>query len=235
MLPNKPLRLLAFSLLLAGASAAMADILVVRSAGPSAKNYPLGRRLPDNARIVLQANDQLTLLDGRGTRELRGPGTFNAASASSAPAQLASNAATSGRRARIGAVRGPATGPLRPGTIWDVDVSKSTNICVVPQNRLRLWRNDATADATLTVTGASGTRRITWPAGDATVDWPDDLPLTDGAQYRLSWSGAAAPTAIRFRTLSQRPAGLDATASALIANQCTAQLDLLIDTVRLPA
>ena len=213
----------------------MADILVVRSVGPSARTYPLGKRLPDNARIVLQANDQLTLLDSRGTRERRGPGTFNAASASSTPAQLASNAAASGRRARIGAVRGPSTGPLRPGTIWDVDISKSTNICLVPQNRLRLWRKDAAADATLTVSGASGTRQITWPAGDATIDWPDDLPLTDGSQYRLSWSASAAPTTIRFRTLSQRPAGLDATASALIADQCTAQLDLLIDTVRLPS
>ena len=30
------------------------------------------------------------------------------------------------------------------------------------------------------------------------------------------------------------PAGLEETASALIANQCDAQLDLLIDTTRVP-
>jgi len=220
--------------MLAGASAAMADILVVRSVGPSAKNYPLGRRLPDNARIVLLANDQLTLLDGRGTRDLRGPGTFTAASASSSPAQLASNAAAAGRRARIGAVRGIDTGPLRPPTIWHVDVSKSTNVCVSPPNKVALWRADPTADATLTVAGAGMTRQVAWPAGEATLDWPDGLPVTDGAQYQLSWKGAAAPTTIRFRTLPQRPAGLDGTASMLIANQCQAQLDLLIDTVRMP-
>jgi hypothetical protein len=229
---RRTLRFLVASLLLAGASAAMADILVVRSVGPSARLYPLGKRLPDNARIVLQASDQLTLLDGRGTRELRGPGAFTAASASSAPAQLAA-ASASGRRARIGAVRGIETGPLRPPTIWHVDVSKSTNVCVSPPNKVALWRADPASEATLIVTGRDGTRRLTWPAGDATLDWPDGLPLTDGAEYRLS-GAAAAPTTIRFRTLPQHPAGLEATASMLIANQCSAQLDLLIDTVRMP-
>jgi hypothetical protein len=233
-LPNsRTLRFVLAALLLGGAGAAMADILVVRSVGPSAKLYPLGKRLPDNARIMLQANDQLTLLDGRGTRELRGPGAFTAASASSAPAQLAT-AAANGHRARIGAVRGIESGPLRPPTIWHVDVSKSTNVCVSPPNKVALWRADPASEATLTVAGSGGTRRLTWPAGDATLDWPDGLPLTDGAEYRLSWAGAAAPTTIRFRTLPQRPAGLEAIASMLIADRCDAQLDLLIDTVRMP-
>jgi hypothetical protein len=229
------LRFLAASFLLLGAGAAMADILVVRSVGPSAKGFPLGKRLPDNARIALRAGDQLTLLDGRGTRELRGPGSFTAASASSAPAQLAAAGNANGRRARIGAVRGVDTGPLRPPTIWHVDVAKSANVCVSPPNRVALWRADPAATATLIVAGAgAASRRLTWPAGAATLDWPDDLAVTDGAEYRLSWPGAPAPTTIRFRTLPQRPAGLEATASMLIAAQCSAQLDLLIDTVRMP-
>ena len=40
-------------------------------------------------------------------------------------------------------------------------------------------------------------------------------------------AGAGAPATIRFRTLPQRPAGLEATASMLIERQCNAQLDLL--------
>ncbi|MEA3003042.1 MAG: hypothetical protein QOH81_1830 [Sphingomonadales bacterium] len=228
-------RCLVISVLLLGAGAAMADILVVRSVGPSAKSFPLGKRLPDNARIVLKANDQLTLLDGRGTRELRGPGSFTAASVSSAPAQLASAGSVGGRRARIGAVRGVETGPLRPPTIWHVDVAKSANVCVSPPSRVSLWRADPGEAAVLTVAGAgAAARRLSWPAGAATLDWPEDLAVADGAEYRLSWAGAATPTTIRFRTLPQRPAGLEATASMLIAAQCTAQLDLLIDTVRMP-
>jgi hypothetical protein len=236
LLRNSPaLRAVAFATLLLGAGTAMADILVVRSVGPSAKSFPLGKRLPDNARIVLQANDQLTLLDGRGTRELRGPGSFTAASASSAPAQLAATTGTvNGRRARIGAVRGIESGPLRPPTIWHVDVARSATVCVSPPNHVALWRQDAAAAGTLTVAGAGQTRRLSWQEGDSTADWPADLPISDGAEYRLSWSGGAAPATIRFRTLPQRPTGLEATASMLIERQCNAQLDLLIDTVRMP-
>jgi hypothetical protein len=213
----------------------MADILVVRSVGPSAKSFPLGKRLPDTARIALQAGDQLTLLDGRGTRELRGPGSFTAASSSSAPAQLAATTGTvNGRRARIGAVRGIESGPLRPPTIWHVDVAKSANVCVSPPNRVALWRQDPAAAATLTVTGGGQTRQLSWQEGDSTLDWPADLPISEGAEYRLTLPGASAATTIHFRTLPQRPAGLEATASMLIERQCTAQLDLLIDTVRMP-
>ena len=232
---SRALRAITFSLLLLGTGTAMADILVVRSVGPSAKSFPLGKRLPDNARIVLQANDQLTLLDGRGTRELRGPGSFTAASASSAPAQLAATTGmVNGRRARIGAVRGVESGPLRPPSIWHVDVAKSANVCVSPPNHVALWRQDAGAARTLTVIGAGQTRRLSWQEGDSTLDWPADLPVADGTEYRLSWSGGA-PATIRFRTLPQRPAGLEATASMLIERQCNAQLDLLIDTVRMPS
>ncbi|MEO7178433.1 MAG: hypothetical protein ABIW83_06285, partial [Allosphingosinicella sp.] len=69
--------LLAAALLIT-ASAATADILVVRSSGPSAKSFPPGRRLPESARISLKTSDQLIVLDGRGTRIIRGPGTFTA-------------------------------------------------------------------------------------------------------------------------------------------------------------
>jgi hypothetical protein len=89
LLPNRhALRFLAATLLLAGASAAMADILILRADGPSARSFPPGRRLSDNARIVLKAKDELILLDGHGhTRTLRGPGTFIAGVVPSAPAR----------------------------------------------------------------------------------------------------------------------------------------------------
>jgi hypothetical protein len=212
----------------------MATVMVVRAGGPSSKNFPLGKRLPENARVVLLASDRLTLLDSRGTRELRGPGAFLVASASLPtqfdPSRLFS--AYSGGRARIGAIRHKEE-PPRPPTLWQIDVSKSTNACVPASDKIALWRADAAADATLTVTGAGGTRRIDWPAGNASLAWPDDFPVTDGAQYRLSWPGAAASTEIRFKPLPQRPVGLEETASMLIANQCNAQLDLLIDTARI--
>ena len=225
-------RLIAIALL-ATAGAAAADILVVRSTGPSAKSFPPGKRLAPTARISLRANDQLIVLDGRGTRAIRGPGTFTAGAAQG---RSASAAPATTSRARIGAVRGPGTGTIRPPSIWHVDVSRSSAFCVAEPGKLTLWRADTTGAATATITRTSdgATRRLSWQGGESTAAWPADLPIADGAQYRLSLGGSGAPTLLSFRTLSSRPAGLEDMASSLIRNDCTAQLDLLIDTVRLP-
>ncbi|MEO7827286.1 MAG: hypothetical protein ABIR60_09120, partial [Allosphingosinicella sp.] len=71
-------------------------------------------------------------------------------------------------------------------------------------------------------------------AGSSTLAWPSDLPVADGAEYRLSRSGGSATTSLRFRTVPATPAGLEDMAQTLIRNQCDAQLDLFIDTVKLP-
>lgn len=221
------------AVLLVTASAAAADILVVRSLGPSAKSYPPGKRLPESARLTLKANDQLVVLDGRGTRTIRGPGTFTAGASQG---RIAGNIPVTQRRARIGAVRSVGGGELRPPSIWHVDVAKSSNVCVSGGGKVTLWRADAAGPVTLNVTRATGGagRRIEWEAGASTLAWPADLAIADGAQYRLSWSGGAAPTTITFRTLPQKPAGLEDMASSLISSGCLAQLDLLIETVRVP-
>ncbi|HEX6376353.1 MAG TPA: hypothetical protein VFZ91_11605 [Allosphingosinicella sp.] len=219
--------------LLATAGAAMADILVVRSSGPSAKSYPPGRRLPENARISLKPSDQLIVLDGRGTRIIRGPGTFTAGAPAAGRVATATPAVQ--RRARIGAVRGIDTGALRPPSIWHVDVARSSNVCVADASKLTLWRADPDAAATLSITGAGGrARQLGWQPGSSTLAWPSDLPVADGAEYRLSGNGTTSPTTVRFRTMPAKLAGLEDMAQNLIRNQCEAQLDLFIETVKLP-
>jgi hypothetical protein len=219
--------------LLATAGTALADILVVRSSGPSARSFPPGKRLPEGARISLKASDQLVVLDGRGTRIIRGPGTFSAG----APAvgRVAAAAPAVQRRARIGAVRGVEAGELRPPSIWHVDVARSSNVCVADTSKVTLWRADPAEPLTLDIGGPEGrARRLSWQPGSSTLAWPPDLPVADGAEYRLSWSGGTAPTALRFRTVPARPAGLEDMAQTLIRNRCDAQLDLFIETVKLP-
>ncbi|MGZ8287296.1 MAG: hypothetical protein ACXW27_00715 [Allosphingosinicella sp.] len=221
------------AVLLVTAGAAAADILVVRSSGPSAKSFPPGKRLPESARISLKPSDQLVVLDGRGTRIIRGPGTFTAG----APAvgRVATAAPAVQRRARIGAVRGVETGELRPPSIWHVDVTRSSNFCVADPSKVTLWRADAAEPLTLNIGGPGGrAKQLSWQPGSSTLAWPSDLPVADGSEYRLSWSGGAVPTALRFRTVPAKPAGLEDMAQTLIRNQCDAQLDLFIDTVKLP-
>jgi hypothetical protein len=230
---------LAAALLIAGsASAAAAEVLVVRALGPSAKSYPAGKKIADDARITLQGNDTLVLLDSRGTRTLRGPGTFTP----SGPAQantrsaLASVASGPARRARIGAVRNVGGGEVRPASIWHVDVAKSSNVCLTDPAHVTLWRSDATKPVALTVTRASdGTSRtVQWDAGEPTISWPSDLAVTSDAQYRLSWEGAEKPTLVTVKTIPSEP-DPEAMASTLIQNDCTAQLDVLIAALERPA
>ena len=235
--PSAALIALAVAGIAAGASA---ETLVVRSSGPSMSAYPPGKAIPDSMRIVLRPNDQVVILDGRGTRTLKGPGTFSPVVSTDRPADLrATFADVSGRRARPGAVRGmvPAGAtPAKSPNIWFVDIGRSSTTCVTDPARLTLWRPDTSTAATVTISGASGgAGSVSWAPGESTQAWPASLPVTQGAEYRLSWPGATEPTVLKFALLGPNPTtGLEGMASALIKNGCEAQLDLLIETVAIP-
>jgi hypothetical protein len=231
--PNSFARGLVAVSLLAAASAAAADILVVRSIGPSSASYPPGKRLPDNARLTLQGADQLILLDGRGTRMLRGPGTFTAGAA---PQQIASAQPVLQRRARIGAVRGVEGGVLRPPSLWHADIAQDETFCLADPPAITLWRRDTAAALPLTITRVAdgATRHVVFDAGASTAAWPADLTPVDGARYRLSRRDVVKPALLTFRGLGRTPAALQDLASSLIAAGCNTQLDLLVETVRLP-
>jgi len=196
-------------LLLAGT--AVAAPLVVRSTGPSAKTYPVGKPLAENAKIVLKAGDTLMLLDGSSTRTISGPGTFSASAAAAASANAGSTigALASGggeRRARIGAVRSASGIDKNAGknpNMWYVDVTKSANICVANPAAVTVWRKDSAAAATVNVSGPGGTTgTIDLAAGKAEGQWPSSVPVTDGGNYQLNWAGAKSPTALKFLVVS---------------------------------
>ena len=148
------------ALLVAGAASAAANVLVVRSSGPSAKSYAPGRSLPDNARIALQAGDTVVVLDARGTRTFRGPGTFSPSQAVQASARTVQ--AADGRRARIGAVRSAGIVPTSPTTIWHVDVSQGGRMCLAGTSDVMLWRPESSQATTLTI--------VTWAAPCAFIN-----------------------------------------------------------------
>jgi len=56
-------------------TAALANVVVVKSLGPSAKAYPPGKTLPPNAKITLQGGDVVTVLGPSAAKTLRGPRT----------------------------------------------------------------------------------------------------------------------------------------------------------------
>ncbi len=208
-----------------GAAPALADVLVVRSMGNAAQTYPRGRALPDNATVVLRAGDSLTVLGAGGTRTFRGPGRFRLSQAAQANPMASAIGANS--RSRVGAVRGtpmPSSGLANP---WEVDVTRGGTACVSDPAHVTLWRPDASSSLRLHLSGeGSTTATLEWPAGRSTLDWPDNLPVTSGAEYQLSGAGNA--TSLRFVTV---PGVNDRqeTAALFIRNGCDAQLDRLID------
>jgi hypothetical protein len=213
------------AILVTAAGAAAANVLVVRASGPSARNYPPGKSLPDNARIALQAGDTLVILAGGGTRTFRGPGTFSPSSAVRAGTRT-----TTASDARIGAVRSAGLVPQSP-TIWDVDVTQSGTFCLLNPGNVLLWRPDATDPIRLTIAAPGGAQRtLDWPAGQPTLAWPAGAELVAGQAYSFRTPGVAVPVQIIFRTLTTPPADLQAVAAALIANGCQEQLDLLVES-----
>ena len=109
-------------------------MLVVRSTGPSAAAYPAGKALGDAQTLKLKPNDMVVLLDSRGTRTLRGPGSFST-SASASGGSTSALAAVAGqvgtRRARVQAVRGGPSGATAGRNVWQADV-RARALCASP-------------------------------------------------------------------------------------------------------
>jgi hypothetical protein len=204
--------------LLAAPAALSATPLVVRSLGPSAKAYPPGRAVGENVPVVLKAGDVVTVLAPSGARTLRGPGTFHVAGGGTAP--------PFNPRSRFGAMRSVEV-PPSPG-LFDVDVTRSGNVCLADSKQVLLWRPTSGADATLELVPAAGAgQKVAWAAGSLMQRWPQALPIADGAEYSIRFADEAQARRLRFKTLA---VGEDPTAlaQALIEKGCQAQLDLLI-------
>lgn len=219
---------------------ARADTLVVRASGPSAKTFAPGSKLTASGSISLKAGDVVTLLDSKGTRVLRGPGQFPVeASARPAPASGVMLSALLDtkrvRRARTGAVRGtitetPVAAGRRPN-LWLADVATPGAFCVADPAALRLWRADTSKPLDLGVSGNGAGAKVAFAPGEAIAAWPNNVPVRNDGVYVLN-DGARA-TQIRLAFMGAGAQNLDETAAALIANQCNAQLDLLVDTATL--
>ncbi|MFK7843157.1 MAG: hypothetical protein AB8B54_12905 [Sphingorhabdus sp.] len=231
-------------LLLGTGSVAMAQNMVVRSTGPSASSYPAGKKMANDAKVTLKAQDKVTVLTKSGTRILKGPGVFSLAqgsrSASSASRRLSSFISNRGSsRARTGAVRAAVSTAVKTPSnpnLWYLDVNKGGKFCVADANALVVWRPDYTGSATASIVEpANGNvTEIAWRKGSALKAWPKDvLPVTDGKSYRLLGSSVQQSVEVNFVVLQNKPTDLDDAASMLIESGCDGQLDLLVETLNM--
>jgi len=202
-------------------SAALANVVVVKSLGPSAKSYPPGKTLPPSAKITLQGGDVVTVLGPSAAKTLRGPGNFDASQISLASA--------SGQRGRFGALR--AAEVAHNPSIWDIDVTQSGKVCVVDAKKLQLWRPDSDGAGSVEIRSADGqSQKLSWAAGKSLAAWPAALPVKTGAQYQIQGGETGDKSSLDVVTVGSVPADLPGTAQVLIENGCQNQLDLLVSS-----
>lgn len=216
------------------AGAAQAGV-VVKASGPSASEYPVGKKLDDSATITLQKGDSVTVLTSNGTKVITGPGRFTVGvrgeSTRSTFAILTRQNANS--RVRTGAVRSgtSAAAPQNPN-LWNVDVTKPGKMCLADSSVVTFWRPD-TEGARTYVLGSGKSDylvQIEFPAGQAqAVLGPGKLPLSANTSYRLSSEEGGEPQPIEFVVLDSVPDAPDELASELADKGCEAQLSMLSD------
>jgi hypothetical protein len=198
----------------------VANVVVVKSLGPSAKSYPPGKTLPESAKISLLGGDVITVIGPSSAQVLRGPGNFDA--------KQVALASAAGQRGRFGALR--AAEVAHNPSIWDIDVSAGGKVCVTDPSKLQLWRADSEAPVTVQIRAADGrSQELSWAAGKALAPWPAALPIKNGAQYSVEWPDGGDASKLDVVTVASPPTDLVGAAQVLLANGCQKQLDLLVE------
>jgi len=215
----KPLAWTAAVAITLGSTAAVANVVVVKSLGPSARAYPPGKTLPPAAKITLQGGDVVTILGPGTAQTFRGPGSFDTT-------QIGLDTAAS-QRGRFGALR---TGHVEHSpSVWDIDVTQSGKVCVADAKKLQLWRPDSDADESIAIRSSDGTvEKLSWAKGKALAGWPAALAVKSGGKYEIASSERPDKSSLEVVTLSSVPSDNVATAQELIRNGCENQLDLLV-------
>jgi hypothetical protein len=205
-------------------TAALANVVVVKSLGPSAKAYPPGKTLPPNAKITLQGGDVVTVLGPSAAQTLRGPGNFDAGQVSLASA--------AGQRGRFGALR--AGEIAHNPSVWDIDVTQSGKICVKNEKTLQLWRPESDEASSVQIRSADGqSQKLSWAKGKSLAPWPAALPIKTGTQYQIE-SESGDKSSLDVVTVGTVPSDLPGTAQVFIQNGCQNQLDLLVSSASKP-
>ena len=214
------------------AGAAQAGV-VVKASGPSASQYPVGKKLDDAATVNLRTGDSITVLTANGTKIITGPGQFTVGvrgeSKRSTFAVLTRQA--SNARVRTGAVRsgGSSAAPMNPN-LWNMDVTRPGKFCIADATRVTFWR-PITAGERIYVLGSGKSDylvQVKFADGAAQAALgAEQLPLDSNRSYRLSSEAGAAPQQVEFVLLDAVPDTADGLAAVLAEKGCNAQLTML--------
>ena len=240
-----PALMLSTLVLAALPSAAFANIVIVRSTGPSARTYPAGQQVADTGRIALRTGDRVVLLGPGGTRTLSGPGNFPAApgtvSAASRQQMARRYAAAMARANQQSALGGNrrvlpppadviaemANLPDAPG-LWTYALGTRGTFCVPDVRDFILARPAGAPAQSLTMVRiiSPGVRhQMPLAVGTTIARWNGFTPV-DGDNL-LVLGASTLPYRLRIIQIGTPPDDPQALTALLAARGCTDQLDRL--------
>src|SRR5690349_1928957 len=193
-----------------GAGTAQAGV-VVKASGPSAAQFPVGKKLEDTSTVNLKAGDSVTVLTANGTKVITGPGQFTVGvrgeSKRSTFAVLTRQASSA--RVRTGAVRGgaSATAPINPN-LWNLDVSQPGKFCLADASRVTFWRPTVAGERVYVLGSGQSDYLVQVKFADGAAQaslTSAQLPLDSNRSYRLSSEAGAAPQPVEFVVLDTVP------------------------------
>ncbi len=215
-------------------TAAAADVLVVRSTGPSAATYPVGRRMPDTERVVLRAGDRVVIVGQGGTRTLSGPGNFPVRATTQTTQGRSTTlnrylSASGGSISRTGAVRS-VRGEGSAPNLWVVDIASGGTFCAQDMSNVTLWRADWQQDTLLMVENTANPdvkASLAFFAGQNYRRWPsEEMPIVEGQSYRITGPGMSESSVISFVPVPamNEDTNAETIATTLAERNCMGQL-----------
>jgi hypothetical protein len=215
----------------AGAALAEPAVVVKSSAG----KYPVGSKVDDADTITLEGGDNVTVLTKKGTRTMRGPGTFTVGdSPKSNRARFVNLTRTrAASRTATGAVRSAAVETVERPTspnLYYVDVAKSGTMCLYDTDEVRFWRpfNEGIETYKVTNPATEVTVDVTFDDGESVAPLdPALLAIAEGASYTITGPEEGELVTITFATLGQQYSAADELAAALVDKGCMEQVALM--------
>jgi hypothetical protein len=224
---------LAVGAVLIAAQASAAELVVVEARGLTLK---AGQTVDDRQKLTLQAGDELTLVDERGSViKVRGP--FDGLPASGKGSSIdISNALAAlspgGAKNAVGVVRANKVEATTLPDPWVIDVTHSGEACVRPGTPMVFWRQQSSNPATLRIAPASGAwhAESDWPAGASVLSAPAMLPIVDGLDYSFDLGGETATVTVVHVPASLRTDRMRA--AWMLEKNCVSQAKALVATIK---
>ncbi|MEM7701136.1 MAG: hypothetical protein AAF251_04295 [Pseudomonadota bacterium] len=228
----------ALSALIGGGVAFAEPAIIVKS---TVKDYKVGTKIDDQDTITLADGDKVSVLTTKGSRTMKGPGTFVVGANPKSNRSRFTNLKRRGASTRTdpGAVRSAITADsgarLTRPKVFYVDVARSGRVCLSNVQDVSLWRPYDDKPATYLVNGPGLEQPVTvFFAERKSVAPPPEqtLALSGGATYTIVGGEAGEGPAMTMASvtivdLRQDYARADQLADAFFENGCMAQFEVL--------